>query len=136
MSFTNTQYKKQVNWNRTLTEDRYMYIGVYTYTHMYRNSPNTKIGHCGEVTSVCISRLMEGDECPCECVAGWQMGLLAERMTAITIGADQWSLTRLALSFHIASRSLTKETSGKYSLNSTWHPTCTGNTFPSSLPSI
>lgn len=32
MSFTNTQYKKWVNLNRTLTEYIYMYICVYTYT--------------------------------------------------------------------------------------------------------
>lgn len=34
MSFTNTPYKKQVNWSRTGTGYIYMYICVSTYTHI------------------------------------------------------------------------------------------------------
>lgn len=34
MSFTNTPYKKQGNWNRTGTGYIYMYICVSTYTHI------------------------------------------------------------------------------------------------------
>lgn len=55
---------------------------------------------------------MEGDECPCVGGFEWKMGLLSERMTAITIPPDQRSSARVSLGFPIASHSLMKE---KYS---------------------
>lgn len=65
MSFTNTPYKKQGNWNRTGTGYIYMYICVSTYTHIcIETLPILKEAIVVKLEHLLLDFCMEGDDSP------------------------------------------------------------------------